>query len=106
MSENARSTFARMTKQIFGNQIGRNILAYVDDIVVMSKRKEHHIADLKETVINLSSSGLKLNPEKCVFVVKEGKRLGYMISSEGISANPDKTKAIINMAEPSTRKEV
>ena len=32
--------------------------------------------------------------------------LGYIISFEGIGANPDKTKAIMTMAEPSSRKEV
>jgi hypothetical protein len=32
--------------------------------------------------------------------------LGYIISSDGIRANPDKTKAIMSMVEPSTKKEV
>jgi len=32
--------------------------------------------------------------------------LGYIVSSEGIRANPDKTKAIISMVEPSRKKEV
>ena len=32
--------------------------------------------------------------------------LGYIIGPKGIRANPDKTKAIISMVEPSTKKEV
>jgi hypothetical protein len=32
--------------------------------------------------------------------------LGYIISTEGIRANPDKTEVIISMVEPSTKKEV
>ena len=32
--------------------------------------------------------------------------LGYIVNSEGIRANPDKTKAIMSMAEPSNKKEV
>jgi len=32
--------------------------------------------------------------------------LGYIVSSEGIRANPDKTKEIMSMAEPSNKKEV
>ena len=32
--------------------------------------------------------------------------LGYIIGSEGIWANPEKTKAIISMVEPSIKKEV
>ena len=49
---------------------------------------------------------MKLNPQKCVFGVSRGKMLRYIIGPEGIKANPDKTKAIISMVEPSTKKEV
>jgi hypothetical protein len=45
--ENAGATFARMTTIVLGPQLQRNIIAYVDDIVVMSKSEENHIADLK-----------------------------------------------------------
>ena len=84
----------------------KNIIAYVDDIVVMSKNEEDHIEDLKETFANLRAAGLKLNLEKCVFGVSRGKMLGYIIGLEGIRANPEKTKAIISMVEPSTKKDV
>jgi hypothetical protein len=72
----------------------------------MSKNKEDHIADLKETFTNLRIAGLKLNLEKCIFGVSKGKMLGYIISAEGIKANPDKIKAIMTMTKPSTKKEV
>jgi hypothetical protein len=32
--------------------------------------------------------------------------LGYIICSDGVQANPDKTKVIMSMVEPSTKKEV
>jgi hypothetical protein len=72
----------------------------------MSKNEEDHIADLKETFTNLREVDLKLNAEKCVFGVSRGKMLGYIIGPEGIRANLEKTKAIISMVEPSTKKEV
>jgi hypothetical protein len=72
----------------------------------MSKNKEDHIADLRETFANLRAAGLKLNPEKCISGVSKGKMLGYIICAEGIKANPDKAKAIMTMAEPLTKKEV
>jgi hypothetical protein len=72
----------------------------------MSKSEENHIANLKETFSNLRGAGLKLNPKKCIFGVSKGKMLGYIISAEGIRANPDMTKAIISMVEPSTKKEI
>ena len=74
--------------------------------MVMSKNEGDDIADLKETFANLREAGLKLNPEKCVFGVSRGKMLGYIVGPEGIRANLEKTKAIISMVEPSTKKEV
>ena len=74
--KNAGSTFARMTKAVLGPQLQKNIIAYIDDIMVMSKNEENHIADLKETFANLREAGLKRNLEKCVFGVSRGKVLG------------------------------
>lgn len=95
-----------MTKVVLGPQLQKNILAYVDDIVIMSKEKEDHVADLIETFTNLRAARLKLNQDKCVFDVSRGKVLGCMVSPNDIHANREKTKAILSMVEPSTKKEV
>jgi hypothetical protein len=47
-------------------KIGRNVLTYVDDIIVKSTKQENHIADLQEAFANFKQAGLKLNLEKCV----------------------------------------
>ncbi|GJX04012.1 hypothetical protein Tco_0189928 [Tanacetum coccineum] len=39
-------------------------------------------------------------------ILEEGKFLGYMVTSEGIRANPKKTKAISNLQSPKTLKEM
>jgi hypothetical protein len=72
------------------DQVGRNVLSYVNDIVVASKKKESYISDLSETFTNMCKSNLKLNPEKCIFGVTRGKVLGCLVSTKGIEANPDK----------------
>jgi hypothetical protein len=82
------------------------MLSYVDDIVVVSKKRDNYIADLAETFMNMRKARLKLNPEKCVFGITKGKVLGYLVSTKGIEANPDKIKAIIQMQPPQSRKEV
>jgi hypothetical protein len=55
-----------MTAKVLHSQIGRNVLTYVDDIIVKSTKQENHIADLQETFANFRQAGLKLNPEKCL----------------------------------------
>ena len=71
-------------------QIGHNVHAYVDDILVKSRKKETLIDDLKETFDNLHVYKMMLNPEKCVFGVPTGKLLGFLVSNRGIEANPEK----------------
>ncbi|GJS00614.1 reverse transcriptase domain-containing protein [Tanacetum coccineum] len=88
--------------EAFKLQIRRNMEAYVDDMVVKSKSKWEMITDITETFDNLRRINMKLNPKKCSFEVEEGKFLGYMVTSEGIRANPAKTKDIAKMQSPKT----
>jgi hypothetical protein len=94
---NAEPTFYRMAKAALKDQVCRNVLSYVDDIVVVSKKKENYVADLAETFTNMREAKLKLNPEKCVFEITKGKVLGCLVSTKGIEANPDKIRAITQM---------
>jgi hypothetical protein len=91
---------------VFKNQIGRNVEAYIDDIVVKLKRHGDLLDDLKETFDNLRKYKMMFNPNKCVFGVSLGKLLGYMVSSRGIDANPTKVEAIEKLQLPRTRREI
>jgi hypothetical protein len=90
--KNIGSTFSRLTKSILEGQMGRNVFTYVDDIVVASKNKEDHLSDLTETSTNMHEARLCLNPEKCIFGVRQGKILSYLVSHRGIEANPSKIR--------------
>jgi hypothetical protein len=102
--KNAGGSFSRMTAKVLCSKIGRNVLTYINDIIVKSTKQENHIADLQVTFANFRKAGLKLNPEKCVFRVKKGKFLGCLVSTKGIEANPNKIEAILRMEPPKSRK--
>jgi hypothetical protein len=89
-----------MTAKVLHSQFGKNVLIYVDDIIVKSTKQVNYIADLQETFANFRRVGLKLNPEKCVFRVKKGKFLCCLVSTKGIKANPSKIEAILRMEPP------
>jgi hypothetical protein len=72
--KNAGCTFSRMIAIVLHPQLQRNILAYVDDIVVKSVQRKDHIGDLAETFANLRAANLRLNPEKCVFGIHKGNQ--------------------------------
>ena len=93
--KNAGATYQRCMQQCFANQIDQ--IVYVDDIVVKTARACNLIANLAATFMNLQRFNIKLNLEKCVFGVPNGKLLGYIMFEHGIEANPKKITAISNM---------
>jgi hypothetical protein len=103
---NARPTFCRMAKVILKEQLERNVFAYINDIVVVSRKSETKLQDLAETFTSMQKAQLKLNPEKCVFGVSRGEVLGCLVLVKGIEANPDKIKAIVCKKSSQSRKEV
>ncbi|PKA61063.1 RNA-directed DNA polymerase like [Apostasia shenzhenica] len=104
--KNADATYQRMIDAVFKDQWGRNLEAYVDDILVKSKTLEGHLSNLRETLDTLQRFNLKLNPAKCTFDAASGKFLGYLVSARGIEANPEKLSTILSMPSPKTAKEI
>jgi hypothetical protein len=88
---NAGATYQRCMN------IGRTVEAYVDEIVVKTRKAFDLLSDLETTFKCLRAKGVKLNPEKCVFGVPLGMLLGFIVSERGIEANPEKITAITNM---------
>lgn len=92
--------------KIFEHQKGRNVELYVDDSIVKSLTEEAHIVDLEETFATLRQYQMKLNPKKCVFGVRSGKFLEFMVSERRIDANLDKVKAISDLPEPKSIRDI
>ncbi|KAM1832337.1 hypothetical protein ACFX13_022299 [Malus domestica] len=104
--KNAGATYQRLVNSMFAEQIGNIMEVYVDDILVKSKHADQHITNLSETFTILKRYRMRLNLNKCAFGVGSGKFLVFMISQRGIEANPEKIKAILDMKEPVTSKDI
>jgi hypothetical protein len=104
--KNGGATYQKCVHTVLESQIERNVEAYIDDIVVKSRKRGDLLSDLKETFGNLRKFRMMLNPKKCIFGVSSGKLLRYMVSSRGIDANPKKVEAIDKLQPPRMRKEI
>ena len=104
--KNTGVTYQRAIQMCLDQQIGRNIEAYIDDVVIKSKTTDDLITDLEETFANLKRYRWKLNPSKCIFGVPSDILLGYIVSAQGIEPNPDKVSAITNMKWPTCVKDI
>src|SRR3954466_15760296 len=104
--KNAGATYQQTMQNCLKEEIGRNVHAYVDDIVINSQLSDSLIGDLQKTFKSLRTYQMKLNPTKCTFGVPMGKLLGYIMSERGIEANPEKIKAIMTLQKPTSIKRV
>lgn len=62
------------------SQIGRNLEAYMDDVVIKTQSSDTLIEDLIETFVNLRKFWWKLNLTKCTFSVPLGELLGLSLA--------------------------
>jgi len=97
---NASQLFQRAMEVVFKGLIGSICMLYIDDIVIFSKNETEHVKHLETMFERLRKYNLKLNPTKCVFGLRQVKLLGYIVSQQGLRADPDKVSAISRMQAP------
>ena len=78
----------------------------IDDIIVFGSDKAEHDKRLDNVLKRLLHANITLNKAKCEFGVKSVKILGHIVSSEGISPDPSKIKAILSIPKPTNVKEL
>lgn len=76
----------------------RIIVIYLDDLIVYSKRRKHHLRDLGIVLDQCRHNGISLNPKKIMFFVEERKFLRHIISKEGIRIYLERLKVIQKLA--------
>lgn len=64
---NAPSTFQRLIEKCMGDMNLKEVLVFLDNIIIFSKTLEEHETRLMKILNCLKEYGLKLSPEKCKF---------------------------------------
>jgi len=82
------------------------VRVFIDDIIIFSKSYEDHFEHVAEVLHRLNEAKLLINESKCHFFRTELKLLGFVVSTEGIRADPDKLDGIDSWPEPTTAKEL
>ena len=81
-------------------------MAYLDDIIIFSRKKAEHLKHIEIIFQKLKEAGLKLKESKCDFFKKEIHYLAHLISDKGIYPLPEKLDTIHNMPKPKNPKEI
>jgi exodeoxyribonuclease III len=98
--------FSRFIDQVFSGLKWEVCVTYIDDVVVYTRSYESHMKALENIFSRVREYGLFFKPEKCKIMTKELKFLGHIVSHEGINLDPDKAKAVCEMPQPTTRKQL
>lgn len=78
----------------------------MDGMLVISLKATNHIKYLKEAFTILEEYNMKLKPAKCSFGVSSGQFLGYLITRQGIEANPTQLEGVIKIPVPKNKKDI
>ncbi|KAJ0039446.1 hypothetical protein NL108_014130 [Boleophthalmus pectinirostris] len=103
---NAPSTFQRLMERCMGSMNLKEVLVFIDDLIVFSSSLEEHEQRLKRVLLRLKEFGLKLAPEKCKFFQSSVRYLGHVVSERGVETDAEKIKALTTWPVPTNLKEL
>ena len=70
---------------------------YLDDLATHSHMRVRHPYHLHLVFERCCRYQIRLNPHKCIFCVKVGHLLGFIMSKEGTRVDPFKVEAILQL---------
>jgi hypothetical protein len=73
---------------------------YLDNLPAHSSNRSDHIDHLRAIFLRCRFYRIRLNPHKCIFAVKSGRLLSFIVSKDGIMVDPLKIKAILALPPP------
>ena len=96
--------FQRRMSEILANLPG--VVCQMDDILIFGKTQREHDNHLEAVLRCIEEANVTLSPQKCEFSKTKLTFLGHVIDTDGIRADPEKTKAIVDMSPPTSVSEL
>lgn len=103
---NAPSTFQRLMEKCMGDLHLKEVLVFLDDIIIFSSTLDEHEKRLLRVLSRLKEFGLKLSPEKCKFFQSSVRYLGHIVSEKGVETDPEKISSLKSWPVPRNLKEL
>ncbi len=103
---NAPSTFQRLMEKCMGDINLKEVLVFLDDLIIFSDTLEEHERRLLNVLSRLKEYGLKLSLEKCKFCQTSVRYLGHIVSERGVETDPEKIQALKTWPSPKNLKEL
>lgn len=103
---NSAQTMSRLMDVVLGCDLEPFVFYYLDDVIICTDTFAEHLRITEIVANRLKSANLTINLEKSKFCCKELKYLGYLLTTKGLSIDPDKIHVIVNYPPPTSVTEV
>ena len=103
---NAPAAFQREMQVVLREFNSKQVVVYLDDILVMGRTFEEHLHLVEKVLLTLEEHGMKIKPSKCSFLKEEVKFLGHMVGRSGVRKSDDYVKAIQDFPRPEKVKQL
>jgi len=103
---NAPATMLRAIYEIFKDMVFKDLVIYIDNIIIFSDSYDEHVATLCKVLQQLLDEKFWLKASKCQFFTKCLDILGYILTPNGLHIDHKKGKKVFDFKVPSNRQEL
>ena len=103
---NAPAVFMDLMNRVLREYLDHFIIIFIDDILVYSSNEEEHVEHLTLVLQRLKEKQLSAKFSKCEFYLTQIGFLGHVVSGDGISVDPNKTRAVMDWLRSTTVTEI
>ncbi|GAX77913.1 hypothetical protein CEUSTIGMA_g5355.t1 [Chlamydomonas eustigma] len=98
---NVPAAFMRQMSHVLKAYLDKFVVCYLDDVLIYSKTEAEHLQHIKLVLEAFDRCNLKVKLPKCSFATTSTRFLGYLVTSQGLAADPKKTAAVADWPLPS-----
>jgi len=92
--------------EIFKDMVFKDLVIYIDDIIIFSDTYDEHVATLRKVLQRLLDQKFWLKAGKCQFFAKRLDILEHILTPDGLHMDPKKRKKVLDFKVPSNRREL
>ena len=99
---NAPAAFQREIQAVLSAFPSNKVIAYIDDILILSSSFDEHIDLVTKVLTTLETYGIKIKPSKCEWFREEVEFLGHRVSMTGVKKTNEYMKKVNKYPKPDT----
>ena len=103
---NAPEAHQRAVECMFKDMLYKNLLVYIDDMLIYSQTFDDHIQHITQTLQLAIQYNIHFKLSKCTFASKSIKYLGFIVSGKGLAIDPDVISAVKNIQAPKNKQQL